>query len=292
MTQAGIRLLAPAKINLFLAVKGLRADGYHDLATVMHQVSLCDVVQIKIDEKPGIRLITTNPELADDEGNLAYRAAALFMKKAGLEQGVDIFIEKHIPLGAGLAGGSADAAAVIKGLNLIMGAPFNDKDLLAIAEMLGSDVPFCLYGGTVLAWGRGELLSPIAAAGEPHFVLVKPPFSLSTADVYSTWDKRGERCYPPVTDMVEALGRGDWRKVGASLYNSLETVAAGQHHEIPEIKARLLSLGAEGALMSGSGPTVFGVFRGYTDAKQAYLELLRDYTECFLVSSYRPEGRE
>lgn len=287
-TVSSIKLFAPAKINLLLAVLGRREDSYHDLATIMHQISVSDIVHLELKPQPGIHLHTTNPLLNDDESNLAYQAAAKFLDLTGQNTGVNILIEKMIPLGAGLAGGSTDAAAVLKGMNQLHNQMLPPETMYKLAASLGSDVPFCLQGGTALAEGRGELLTALQVSDAPHLVLIKPAVSVSTAKVYQEWDRREEGFLPPLQDMINSLQAGDWEKVAEKLYNGLEPVTAALVPTVNQIKQQLLQRGAKGALMSGSGPTVFGLFAKLATAEKAYLQFKDEYNECYLATSFQP----
>lgn len=288
-TPDAVTIFAPAKINLLLAVLGLRPDGYHELATIMHQVSLADIVHLQLAAGQGINLHTTNPLLADDESNLAYQAAARYLEHIGSRQGVSILIEKMIPLGAGLAGGSTDAAAVLRGLNQLHGQAMPESKLFELAASLGSDVPFCLQGGTALARGRGEILIPVQPAGSPHLLLIKPAVSVSTAPVYREWDRRGSMSNPNIAEMTELLVKGDWERLALRLHNDLEMVTMTMVPPVTEIKQRLLQRGAIGSLMSGSGPTVFGIFSEVTAAEKAYRQFKDEFNECYLVTSFSPQ---
>lgn len=291
-TQAAIKLFAPAKINLLLAVLGLREDGYHELTTIMHQVSLADIVHLELTGEPGINLHTTNPQLADDDSNLAFQAAARYLELTQSPGGVNLLIEKMIPLGAGLAGGSADAAAVLQGLNQLHAGRLSPGQLHDLAITLGSDVPFCLQGGTALAGGRGEVLTPLEVAGWPHLVMVKPPVQVATAAIYQEWDRRGNDDSPAPTTMISSLQSGDWLQVAKLLYNGLEPITVALVPQVEYVRQRLLERGAEGAMMSGSGPTVFGLFASPELAEQAYLQFRDEYKECYLVTSFhrQPTG--
>jgi 4-diphosphocytidyl-2-C-methyl-D-erythritol kinase len=281
-------IFAPAKLNLSLAVLGRREDGYHELETIMHQIGLSDVVHLRLRPDPGVKVHTTHPELADDETNLAWRAAALLLAEADCGGGVDILIEKITPLGAGLAGGSSDAAAVLVGLNRLLGLPLPHQELLGLGLRVGSDVPICISGKTCLARGRGEILTPVRAKGTPYFVLVGLPEVVSTAEVYRRWDQSGGTEQPDVENIMTALERGDWLKVSSFLYNGLEEVTTAMYPQIGRVKRELLDLGAMGALMSGSGPTVFGVFEGWEDARKAAASLKKKHASCFLTMSCGP----
>ncbi|MGE5390651.1 MAG: 4-(cytidine 5'-diphospho)-2-C-methyl-D-erythritol kinase [Deltaproteobacteria bacterium] len=291
---------APAKINLTLDILGKRADGYHELETVMHQISLADRVHL-FPHRQGIILDTNSSEIPHDQNNLAYRAAELALGKYGDREGIGIFIEKNIPVGAGLAGGSTDAAAVLLGLDHLMGWHLSEGSLLDMAAALGSDVPFCMLGmpllkrsdnryavtgATALARGRGEIMSPLPAKVIHNIVLVKPAFQMSTAEVYR--DFRMERVgeHPDTGIFIETWAGGDNKDIARYMVNVLETVSVAKKPEIGQLKQRLVQMGAACALMSGSGPSVFGIFEARAQAETAVLELKKDYQEAFLVSSY------
>lgn len=253
-----LTLKAYAKINLALDVLFKRSDGYHEVAMIMQSVSLADTITLT--SQPGdITLKVNIPGLPADASNLAYRAAALLKEYAQPEQGVHIGLVKHIPLAAGLAGGSADAAAVLKGLNTLWGLNFNLDELSRLAAKLGSDVPFCLYNGTKLATGRGELLAPLPALPACYVVLAKPAIAVPTAWVYQQFkpDKAGRR--PDIEVMSKFLAEGNLSGVAANMANVLESVTIPAYPEISQIKEHMLNYGAMAALMSGSGPTVFGL---------------------------------
>lgn len=291
---------APAKINLTLDILGKRADGYHELETVMHQISLADRIHL-FPHQQGITLDTNSSDIPHDENNLAYQAAKLAMENYGGREGIGIFIEKNIPVGAGLAGGSTDAAAVLLGLDLLMGWHLSKDALLEMAEALGSDVPFCMLGmplhkqqnncyavkgSTALARGRGEIMSPLPVKIIPNMVLVKPPFEMSTAEVYRSFKMERVKEHPNTDVFIEAWAAGDNMDMARHMVNVLETVSLEQKPEIGQLKQRLMQMGAVSALMSGSGPSVFGIFETRAGAETAVLALNEEYREVFLVSSY------
>lgn len=291
---------APAKINLTLDILGKRADGYHELETVMHQISLVDRIHL-FPRQSGIALDTDSSEIPRDTDNLAYQAAQSLLAEYGAKAGIGIFIEKNIPVGAGLAGGSTDAAAVLLGIDYLLELGLDREILLDLAAGLGSDVPFCLAGmplrqksagclgvtgATVLARGRGELMSPLPAVLLSHIVLVKPDFQLSTAEVYRGFRLEGVNEHPDNNSFIEAWTQGDKRVIARGMVNVLETVSIMQRPEIGHLKERLLEMGALRALMSGSGSSVFGIFETAEQAEAAVRVLKEDYREVFLVSSY------
>lgn len=279
-------ILAPAKINLTLDVKGKRPDGYHELETIMHQISLADVVRLRRRPK-GIKVVTDSSLIPVDENNLAWRAAAEFFDVIGNRGGASIYIEKRIPVGAGLAGGSTDAAAVIKGLNTMYECNLEKNEILEIGARIGSDVPFCIQGGTVLARGRGEQMTPLHLARPLSLVLVYPGFSVSTREVYQGLADREILVRPDNRGVGEGLERGQLELVCRGMANVLETVTIDWHPEIADIKQRMMGTGAVKALMSGSGPTVFGVFRSQEAAVQTCDIIRNHYQEVFTALSWR-----
>jgi len=284
MTQPLV-IAAPAKINLTLNVLGKRADGYHELETVMQQISLADKIYLQTGGE-GIRVASNCPVLPDNQDNLAWQAAQLLTAKFSLPAGLHIFIEKNIPIGAGLAGGSSDAAAVLRGINAGFGLGLPQDELLELGLALGSDVPFCLLGGTALARGRGEILTPLPEGPCLEMVLVKPDYQLSTAEIYR--DFRLDRVQDPPDNaaFLEAWRKCDIIAVAAQMKNVLETVSITRCPEISAIKQQLQDLGALHTLMSGSGPSVVGVFISRAEAMSAW-GIMRDrYRESYQVSSY------
>jgi len=280
---------APAKVNLTLDVKGKRSDGYHELETVMHQISLADRLTITAIPE-GIEVQSNCPDLPAGEMNLAYKAAQVILKEYPDRGGVSIYIDKNIPLGAGLAGGSTDAAAVLKGINVLYNLDLSPSQLMAMGGAIGSDVPFCLQGGTALARGRGEILEPLPPNLHLHLLLVKPGFSVSTAEVYRRFDMDKVNNPPDNRAFLEGWHHCDMIGISRAMENVLETVTAAHYQEIDQIKERLIRLGAIKALMSGSGPTVFGLFRDRASAEQAWYEFQPCEEEIFLVTSY--DGRK
>ncbi|MGQ9558622.1 MAG: 4-(cytidine 5'-diphospho)-2-C-methyl-D-erythritol kinase [Desulfurispora sp.] len=252
-----MQVTAFAKINLGLAVLGCRADGYHEVDMVMQAVSLGDVLTLELAET--ICVEVNCPELAGGPDNLAYRAAALLQKVTGQRRGVRIYIEKNIPLAAGLAGGSADAAAVLRGLNQLWDLGLSLGELMELGAALGSDVPFGLVGGTARARGRGEVVEPLPALVGRGVVLVKPAFGVSTPRVYRLHDQLPPRPPGELAPLLAALEQGDWAGLCAALVNDLERATFTLHPELAAIKQALQEAGASGVLMSGSGPTVFGL---------------------------------
>lgn len=296
ITHAETTVCARAKINLTLDVTGRRADGYHTVRMVMQSVALHDEVRVVVtqgEKKPrGIILTCNLPYLPVDERNLAFRAAELFYKETGVLMGTcEIHIEKRIPIAAGLAGGSSDAAAVLRALAALHATGLTDDELCSIGLKLGADVPYCLRGGTMLAEGIGEALTPLPPMPDCWAVLCKPGFSVSTAAVYAQMNGGDLPERPDTAGVLRALQAGDYAGVCHRLYNVMERVTARTHAEIGQIKDVLLACGADGAAMSGSGPTTFGLFRSEDKARKAYAALRRDFPDTHLTRMQPGWGR-
>ncbi|MDO4517095.1 MAG: 4-(cytidine 5'-diphospho)-2-C-methyl-D-erythritol kinase [Bacillota bacterium] len=280
-----LTLQAPAKINLTLDILGARPDGYHEMDMVMQSVSLCDEITLNLGSPGGIRAEAGLRFLPNDKGNLAVAAALAFRKATGQTwQDLHIGIRKNIPVCAGTAGGSSDAAAVLRGLNDLTGARLSREALAEIGQEVGSDVPYCVLGGTALARGRGECLTPLPPLPPCHIILCKPAFSISTPTLFRAWDRKKGRLHPDTKGMLTALEKGDLVGVGRRMFNVFEGVLnPHQHREIEAIKNALLQAGALGTAMSGSGPTVLGLFAREDLAREAFQQLRENYTEVFLT---------
>lgn len=280
-----ISLNANAKINLGLDVTGLRDDGYHLVRMIMQEIDLHDDIVIEKADSDGIELILQNTDLPADQSNLAYRAAALLKESFSLPGGVRITLSKNIPVAAGLAGGSTDAAAVLKGMNELFSLGLSTEALCKYGLRLGADVPFCILGGTALSEGIGELLTPLSAMPDCHLLLVKPAVGVSTAQVYHDLDAVENPKHPDIDAQLLALKEKDLSSLCAHMENILETVTIPLHPVISEIKEDLLSAGAIQSLMSGSGPTVFAVYRKREIAEKARISLQEKYPDfrCILT---------
>lgn len=295
-----VTIEAPAKINLTLDVKGKRNDGYHELETVMHQVDLFDRITLE-PRASGIEIATNSSLIPLGPENLAYKAALMILSKCQSGVGVKIFIEKNIPVGAGLAGGSTDAAAVLVGINHLYNCRFSRQQLLEMAGAIGSDVAFCLSGeyfeprpgellsrgATAMARGRGELLESLATRIIPYILIVKPDFDLSTAQVYSELDLAAVEKFPDTGNFLQVWNKGDIINISVYMANVLESVSIRKKPEIGIIKSRLIEMGALAALMSGSGPSVFAIFPDKEKAFKAYQAFKNEYQEVYLLSSYK-----
>lgn len=280
-----LTLSAPAKINLTLDILGLRPDGFHEMNMIMQSVSLQDAVTLTLGAPGGIRSSSNLYFLPGDNKNLAVSAALAFRDAAGQTwEDLSIHIHKNIPVCAGTAGGSSDAAAVLRGLNTLTGAGFSPQALAELGASIGSDVPYCVLGGTALAQGRGERLTPLPPLPSCYFVLCKPAFSISTPVLFRAWDKRKRRLRPDTKGVIRALEEGDLAGIGCRLFNVFEEVLSPmQQRDVGAIKGILIQAGALGATMSGSGPTVLGLFDREAPAQQALTQLKALYKEVFLA---------
>ncbi len=275
MEERKLELQAVAKVNLGLDVLRRREDGYHELRMIMQSIRLHDRITLERMDSAGITLQTNLGDLPVDEGNLAYRAAKLLMEECRVGEGLRIGLEKHIPVAAGLAGGSSDAAAVLVGVNRMFALGFSQEELMARAVKIGADVPYCVMRGTALAEGIGDRLTVLPDAPDLHVVLAKPPIAVSTAFVYGNLKADKLAVHPDIDAQVQAIRAGDARRMAELMGNVLETVTIPACPVIAQIKERMLRAGALNAMMSGSGPTVFGLFEEEEKARRSYEELSR-----------------
>ena len=249
---------APAKINLSLDVLHKRPDGYHEVEMVMTTIDLADRVELSTRKDGVIHIVSHNRFVPDDNRNLAYQAVQILKEKYSITDGVSISITKTIPVAAGLAGGSSDAAATLRGLNKLWNLGLSLDELAEIGAQIGSDVSFCVYGGTALATGRGEIIRPIPAPPHCWVVLAKPTIGVSTSEIYGNLDVE-KIDHPDVAGMVQAIQNEDYEQVTSLLGNALESVTLKLYPEVAHIKDQMKKFGADAVLMSGSGPTVFGL---------------------------------
>ena len=260
---------AYAKINIGLDVLRRRADGYHEVKMIMQTVDIYDELVLERRKEPGIELRMDNSELPSGGDNLICRAADLLFREKKITEGVNISLTKRIPIAAGMAGGSADAAAALRGLNELFDMGYSLKELQALGVGLGADIPYCLAGGTMLSEGIGEILTPLPAPPAAHLVIAKPDINVSTAFVYGNLHADRLAWHPDIDGMIVALQKGDLDGITDRLGNVLETVTVKAHPVIEQIRELLRKQGAENALMSGSGPTVFGIFKEKETAARA-----------------------
>ena len=283
---------ANAKINLTLDILGKRPDGFHEVAMVMQTIGLHDTLVMEKTERD-IELSINVPWLKADEKNLAWRAAELIRQEYGLEGGVRIELTKRIPVAAGLAGGSADAAAVLKGMNDLYGLQIDEEKLCELGARLGSDIPFCIMGGTMLATGRGEVLTRLSDMPETWVVLAKPRISVSTAWAYQNYDEQGAERHPDNEAIKQAIARGNRKAVAGLLCNVLESVTIKKYDVIAEYKQMMLDKGAMASMMSGSGPTVFGLAKSREQA-ESIADVLRRETnaDVFVTRTFQMNRRK
>ena len=270
-----IRVRAHGKINLALDVLRKREDGYHEVRMIMQSVGLYDNIEIinlgqSSTGKPEIEIETNLRYLPNNENNLAYKAALLLMEEFYISAHIRIKIKKMIPVAAGMAGGSADAAAVLKGVNKLFGLHLTNEELKKRGVTLGADIPYCIDGGTALSEGIGEILTPLSPMPQCIILLVKPPINVSTKLVYGKLDAANNEYHPDIDGMIEAIEAGNLLEMTNKMGNVLATVTEAEYPIITEIKNKMVELGALGSMMSGSGPTVFGIFNDRDAAKAAY----------------------
>lgn len=274
--QDSISVRTPAKINLSLDILGKRHDGYHFVKTIMQAVSIFDEIRIEPNEVGEIRIFCESPNIPCDDSNLAYKAAIAFFKHINCEpSGIDIAIEKNIPSLAGLAGGSSNAGGVIVALNELMETDLSDDELCDIGAKVGADVPFCIIGATALAEGVGDILSPLPNLPECFIVIVKPDFDISTSEAFKKYDLFDVPKVSEFDDIIAAIALQDIEKISSLLFNALEFAA--DHSEILRIKQEMTEMGALGALMTGSGSAVYGIFEKKRHAVKCAEEFSEKY---------------
>ncbi|MCI8300675.1 MAG: 4-(cytidine 5'-diphospho)-2-C-methyl-D-erythritol kinase [Lachnospiraceae bacterium] len=268
-----IKLKAFAKINLGLDVLRRREDGYHEVRMIMQTISLYDKIVMQKLKQPEIQVKTNLFYVPENENNLAYQAAKLLMDEFGLESGVYIDLQKYIPVAAGMAGGSSDAAAVLYGMNQMFHLNLSKRELMKRGVKIGADVPYCIMRGTALAEGIGEKLSPLPPMPNCKVLVAKPPVSVSTKFVYENLKLEDTAAHPDIDILLAGLQEGNLRKIAANMGNMLESVTIPHYPVISEIRDEMLRSGALNAMMSGSGPTVFGLFEDEKQAEEACVSL-------------------
>lgn len=282
---------AYAKINLGLDVIRRREDGYHDLRMIMQTIDVWDEIRLRKTNDSGRFILTTNKEeLPCDERNLMVRAAKLMWETYSLPGGLYMQLTKTIPMAAGLAGGSADAAAVLKGISRLFDLGVSEEELQKLGVTIGADIPYCIAGGTYLAEGIGDVLTPLPKLPEVPLVLIKPDFDVSTGYVYTHLSLNEKTVHPDIERQIKAVSEGDLPAVAECMGNVLETVSVTLHPEIEEIKESLVSLHSYKAMMSGSGPSVFGLFKTKEEAESACRKMREKYpgAEVFVTSFMNP----
>ncbi|KQL46991.1 4-(cytidine 5'-diphospho)-2-C-methyl-D-erythritol kinase [Brevibacillus choshinensis] len=278
-----ISVKAPAKINLTLDVLAKRPDGYHEVEMVMTTVDLADRVDLTLRGDGEITLDCSASFVPDDIRNHAYKAAVLLKERYHVREGVHLYIDKQIPVAAGLAGGSSDAAATLRGLNQLWNLGLSLDELAAVGAEIGSDVPFCVYGGTALAKGRGEQITHLGPPAPCWVILAKPPIGVSTADVYGNLRVPEIADHPQTGEMLMAIEDQDFSLMCQSLGNVLENVTLALHPQVRQIKELMMASGADGVLMSGSGPTVFALVQKEAKVHRIY-NALRGFVKDVFVA--------
>lgn len=290
-----MRLRALAKINLGLDILGKREDGYHEVRMIMQTIQMYDVLEMKKKKEPGISLSVNYPFIPNDERNLVYKAAKLLMDEFQIEQGVSIRLDKFIPVAAGMAGGSSDAAAALVGMNRLFKLGLSEQDLMDRAVNIGADVPYCVMRGTALAEGIGEKLTRIRQVPECYVLVGKPAINVSTKVAYESLKLDEIQVHPDIDGMIRDIENGDLYSMTSKMGNVFEPGIIGKYPVIQEIKDLMLEQGAIGALMSGSGPTVFGLFTNPKAAAKAHEEMrfgagAELAKQVYLTNFYNPRG--
>ena len=287
------KLNAYGKINLGLDVVGRLENGYHQVRMVMQTIGIFDELTFTR-RKEGIRITADSDEIPTNEHNLVYKAVRLMKETYNIAGGVEIHLKKRIPVAAGMAGGSSDAAAALRGVDRMYGLGLNQQELCRLGVQIGADVPYCIMGGTVLAEGIGEKLTPLAAAPDCYILLVKPDVSVSTRDVYTNFRLDKVKVHPDIDGMIQAVKEGSLSGITSRMENVLEQVTVSRYPVIRDIKDKMKEMGAMNSLMSGSGPTVFGIFCEEEGARKAYEGMRIQYKtyQIYLTKLWNIEFRE
>lgn len=282
----GITLVSRAKINLSIDVVGKREDGYHLVEMIMQTIDLKDEIGIRRIEEDKIEVTSNSSYIPLNEGNIVYKAAKLLKDRFDIKSGVSIHIEKHIPVAAGMAGGSSNGAAVLVGLNEMFSLGLSKEELMGIGLELGADVPFCINGGACLAQGIGEELTPIDGLENTWIVICKPNFSVSTPWVYKNLKMESIKKRPDTEKLLEYIKDKNLVALSKEMENVLEEVTKSEYKAIGDIERKMVEYGALGSMMTGSGPTVFGIFKDYKTAKNASQNLSKFYKSTFLTKTF------
>lgn len=278
-----MKIKAYGKINIALEVVGKREDGYHLLRMIMQNIDLYDLIELNEKRSNDITIECNKPYVPKDDRNLAHKAARLFMDTYKINRGIHINIIKNIPVAAGLAGGSTNAAAVLKALNEMFNVGASERDLMNLGVKLGADIPYCIKGGTCLCEGIGEKISELKSFKDKILVLVKPPFGVSTKDVYGAIDINKIFKKVLVNELIEAIEKDDLIFVAQNMKNHLENVTLRRHPLIIKIKEDMMKMGSIGSMMSGSGPTVFGFFDDMLKAQSCYERMKKQFNDVFIT---------
>ncbi|MGL5693263.1 MAG: 4-(cytidine 5'-diphospho)-2-C-methyl-D-erythritol kinase [Peptostreptococcaceae bacterium] len=280
-----IELKSRAKINLSIDVLGKREDGYHLVEMIMQTIDLYDIIKIKEVQSYGVTVKSNSSDIPLDENNIVYKAAVLIKESFNIKKGVEIYIEKNIPIAAGMAGGSSNAAAVLVGLNELWSLKLSEQELKKFGFMLGADVPYCITGKAALAQGVGEELTNIKGLPDDISILIcKPELFVSTKEVYEGLDLENLQKRPDNEYLIKCLECKDIKSLSENMVNVLETVTVKKHTEIEDIEKIMNENKALGSMMSGSGPTVFGLYNNKEDALKGKMELLKKYKQVYVVN--------
>lgn len=277
-----MKIKAYGKVNISLDVVGKREDGYHLLSMIMQNIDLYDEIEVEKQEC-GIILECNKSYVPVDNRNLAYKAAEIFKERYDIVDGVKINIEKNIPVSAGLAGGSTDAAAVLKVMNKLFNVNATEEELMELGLKLGADIPYCIHGGTALCEGIGEIITPIKPFRDKIVVLIKPAFGVSTKEVYKNFNLEKVKQHPKTAEIINAIENDDLNFVASNMKNLLENVTLRKHKILIKIKEEMNACGAINSMMSGSGPTVFAFFDDMLKAQRCFEKMKKKYSDVFIT---------
>ena len=277
-----MKIKAYGKVNISLDVVGKREDGYHLLSMIMQNIDLYDEIEVE-KQQCGITLECNKSYVPVDNRNLAYKAAEIFKERYDIVDGVKINIEKNIPVSAGLAGGSTDAAAVLKVMNKLFNVNATEEELMELGLKLGADIPYCIHGGTALCEGIGEIITPIKSFRDKIIVLVKPAFGVSTKEVYKNFNLEKVKQHPRTAEIINAIENDDLNFVASNMKNLLENVTLRKHKILIKIKEEMNACGAINSMMSGSGPTVFAFFDDMLKAQRCFEKMKKKYSDVFIT---------
>ena len=277
-----MKIKAYGKVNISLDVVGKREDGYHLLSMIMQNIDLYDEIEVE-KQQCGITLECNKSYVPVDNRNLAYKAAEIFKERYDIVDGVKINIEKNIPVSAGLAGGSTDAAAVLKVMNELFKVNATEEELMELGLKLGADIPYCIHGGTALCEGIGEIITPIKSFKDKIIVLVKPAFGVSTKEVYKNFNLEKVKQHPKTSEIINAIENDDLNFVANNMKNLLENVTLRKHKILIKIKEEMNACGAINSMMSGSGPTVFAFFDDMLKAQRCFEKMKKKYSDVFIT---------
>lgn len=277
-----MKIKAYGKVNISLDVVGKREDGYHLLSMIMQNIDLYDEIEVE-KQQCGIILECNKSYVPVDNRNLAYKAAEIFKERYDIVDGVKINIEKNIPVSAGLAGGSTDAAAVLKVMNKLFNVNATEEELMELGLKLGADIPYCIHGGTALCEGIGEIITHIKPFRDKIVVLVKPAFGVSTKEVYKNFNLEKVKQHPKTAEIINAIENDDLNFVASNMKNLLENVTLRKHKILIKIKEEMNACGAINSMMSGSGPTVFAFFDDMLKAQRCFEKMKKKYSDVFIT---------